>query len=779
MSGIGTLQWVDESDLTTVLFDCNDDTGVNNERGLKTFTRNLRLGQVDPEIARHAPADSPGGFTAFSRDGLVQMSWRQGVIEGQSFDQIAAGIGVLQRMVRRGGVLRWIPEGSADTTYIDAEPSSPPGLFVDEADAFRALTSKQYLEGLEVDVMRQPYLRGAQLAASVNVLLNATMLRDSDANGTPDGWTLINGTHTIDVATASLQISHGAAVDLINQDFTASAGTTFTASIEGIVVSGTRTARLQLVSRPSGAVVGTVDITATAWGTRVSCTGTIAGGDTSMRVKLAYAGGSGTTVIRTRNAQMQTGSVAGPFRTGVDLVAMDPAATGMAKLIPVFNPWPAWAALELDLAFPDSGTAISDVLLGLMSDEGVPGARSLVDFLNGPFYAQAEASGNGWTVALGTNVSAQAVGALASGSGSDVARINHATDPGKFSKKITWTRTTRLDGLRGEFDVWARVKPQGAEIFYPRLRWGPDDTTPPTFTLSDGAPLDATGASSHEWVPWKLGRIRLPLEQTVTLGTLKMELWTKTSGTDQDLDVDYIFLLPADQQAHLTAPERSSSERWLGRELATPVTSPGAGSAGVVIGDDLFFNTSGDNAGTPPAGGAINETGRHICEFALTGGQSTLARTVKLNIRNVTDSVDTISKTVTLPERYGKKVYRLKFDAVAGKTYQAQVDDPTNITGPDETNVSTRWIRDSYRGAVSQNERLRSDPRRAIVERLASGGAVRAPFGASKVPFWIPPGSSLLAVWALDLELPAYDVPTSVLARTVTVSPNLTPMRHA
>jgi hypothetical protein len=113
---------------------------------------------------------------------------------------------------------------------------------------------------------------------------------------------------------------------------------------------------------------------------------------------------------------------------------VDPAATGFAQLMPIYNPSEAPAPCEVLVAFPDSNSKIVEVDYGLVSDKMVPGSRALSDFLNGPNYAQAEATGGGWTVALGADTIS---GANVHASGGNQAQIAHTVDPTLAAKRIT------------------------------------------------------------------------------------------------------------------------------------------------------------------------------------------------------------------------------------------------------------------------------------------------------------------------------------------------------
>jgi hypothetical protein len=80
---------------------------------------------------------------------------------------------------------------------------------------------------------------------------------------------------------------------------------------------------------------------------------------------------------------------------------------------------------------------------------------------------------------------------------------------------------------------------------------------------------------------------------------------------------------------------------------------------------------------------------------------------------------------------------------------------------------------------VAQNERLRSDPgsqpTRSVVEKLDSSSNLKIPFNATTVPFWIPPGLSLIYVNEFDQPSSGYPSNFSILARTMTATPTVYP----
>jgi hypothetical protein len=259
------------------------------------------------------------------------------------------------------------------------------------------------------------------------------------------------------------------------------------------------------------------------------------------------------------------------------------------------------------------------------------------------------------------------------------------------------------------------------------------------------------------------------------LGKLKFEIWTcQKSGAASNLDIDYIRFIPSNS-AWIITPG-SDRTKWLAAELTTPVTNPAGGTAisvGVTSGLG-GLNDATDNAGSP----AITSVGHHSTKF-VCGGQnySGADRTLKLNIRNTTDSVDTTSVTVTIPAGTNFRRRTLEWDAAAGKSYQAQVDDPSSAAGAKSLYV--RSIIDTFTPVFEQNSSMQSDPgsrpTRRVNEKLDSSGNSLFPLDSTGVPFWLPPGLSMIYVEPWDTIAKNYTEPTHNLARTMTVQATVYP----
>jgi hypothetical protein len=781
-----------------ILFDFNDPTAANvgSNRYLKTtLFQKVDLGIPAVEFDRFAPKSAPGGYTTFQREGFRTVSIPFTMRAASTVD-LSWAMAQLNTHIIGGCVIRWRMDGATDYKFIDVEPSQP-SYYIDgrELALHDAATMMETVEGVTVQLTAQANLRGAAQASSANLFTNSTLTRDSDDDGDPDVWAWVSASnitnqtisasgeaHQFDIATGAVRTmtqATAAASASVGQVWSCSFYARVTSStmtnVQAQAVITWRTSAPADISTSSGTLV-----TLTPGFQRITLTATAPATTDRMVAGLQLDDTSATSAtVQWKNASLELAAAPTPFTVATETVSMDPAATGMAEYLPVYNPGDAWSPCEFIISAPDASTALTDIYMSRKSSMGQPG-RALTDFLNGPFKAQAESSLNGWTVTLGTNVAAAAVGADASGAGSDVARINHATNPTVYSKKITWTRTTDLDSLRGEHDVWVRVKAVAAEVFTMQLRWGPGDSTPPPYTL-DEVTHDASAATAFGFVMVKLGRIRLPREPGVTFGTLKLELWTHVGTADQDLDIDYLDFMPCEAQVHISAPP-GATNTWAGSELVSPVTNPGGGTAGFVASGTMNFDTTTDNAGTPPAAGSITETGRHRATVRVKHPIGTAGDVCTVRVRNITDSTTTVTTTLTQTAAEVAsgldRTVTLDFDAVAAKVYQVQADDPTGVIfawniGP---------ISESFIPTVAQNEKVRADPgttpTRSAVEKLNSSSTLLGTMNATGVPFWLPPGLSLIGFEALDVSLAGYEEPQALNARTLTVAANVTPMFH-
>jgi hypothetical protein len=167
MAGVGTFQWVDPNNLASVLWDCNDQAGSGGTlpTGVGSSVMGLQLHAPEFEAERVESPAAPGGITAWFRPGLTVTRWHQGLLNVSgtvTYDNLRDAVRNLNKRLRVGGVIKFVPEGSAQTLYLDAEPSPEIPLFGEALeDLWRALRNRQYPQGIVVEIVRQPYAREA------------------------------------------------------------------------------------------------------------------------------------------------------------------------------------------------------------------------------------------------------------------------------------------------------------------------------------------------------------------------------------------------------------------------------------------------------------------------------------------------------------------------------------------------------------------------------------------------------------------------------------------
>ncbi len=185
------LQIVDPSDTSQIWFDLYDEDGSNNAAygSVQTYLLhdpNWGAARLD---AQRFESDADGGQTPFSRYGLVDCSLNVR-FRATSYDNLAAGVNRLSFLLSQGCTLKWVPNGSSVTKYVDIEPSQTPALVDGRELSLYQLTSLFDLpEGVTLSLTRQPFFYQAELDPTVNVLENPTLLVDQDGDGFPDSWT--------------------------------------------------------------------------------------------------------------------------------------------------------------------------------------------------------------------------------------------------------------------------------------------------------------------------------------------------------------------------------------------------------------------------------------------------------------------------------------------------------------------------------------------------------------------------------------------------------------
>jgi hypothetical protein len=635
---MSTFQEVDLDDLTTVVFDYNDQTGANNPGGVKTWWGvGGVFGLNAPGVSIDTTDRNDDGIpdTTFSYEDIVQTSFKVR-FQATSYDYLRAAIGTVQRLLSSDGVIKWIPTGSSNTYYIYRRPSSIPALFSgNDLELYKAGALYEFTQ--DITINRERLLRGPTLLASVNKALNPTLLMFSGGSSTtPDSWAW-------DSTTNLTFASYGANVNWPTRSYrftiittnqrnlqqttaaaTAAPGDVWTFSFY-VKASPSLLAKAQAVLEflTSGNVV-----LATATGTlttlssteqRLSVTTAAAPASTDrMRVNIRFNNGDGTLyTVDIRNAQLEKAATASQFRCAVETVANKITGTN-GKALFVYNPGDAEALVRLT-ATPSSG-AQAVVLLGARKVES--GDVNLAEAID------ATAASTWRTKFL---VKDQTLYTGTAGDTSSVADAN-STDAGNAAKttftnqasmvrRWRWVSTpTDPEALHGRWRVYASMRPEVGSAtdtrYRVRLHWQAANRDPAANT-EDEINLDATDATTSNYVPLLLGEVTFDANAGDI--SLVLEGWAAQDAGTGSLWWDAVYLVPVDEQVTLLQVPGfglgdQAKETWLGSELTTQAA--GADTAASVSGTQVKLNLPKQAVGNPPSsttsGGLVWASGRHV-----------------------------------------------------------------------------------------------------------------------------------------------------------------------
>jgi len=681
------------------------------------------------------------------------------------------------------GPYLWKPDASADAIYFDGFAAEfPAELHGQDYSQTMAVTKADDL--IEVVLWRMPYLYEARCDSSVNKILNAMMWIDSDEDGTPNSWTKPAGTVTIDTDNFCTQIVDNAASVKLYQDASYNAGTVVTASIEGYRVSGDRTARLELISRPGGTTLGTADLPTSGWGTRVSVSGTVAGGDTAVRLQIAYTGGSNSTTAKVRNAQVQTGSTATLFRCGSEVVGTDPATGG--RLYGMYVQGNAPTRGRFTFA-PNTGSSVVELKLSKRVVGNLP------EFANSVHFQQSSefSTGNG----------SSTVGSDASASGSSKVRcgFSSASEPEMLERFRGTITVTDPDSLRGTFKFFARMKFDYAPRYRIRLHWGPSVTVTPAF-VCDRITIEPDTATTG-WVLVELGTITLDQRSSNLSWAVHASLQLSGSGNPDEtnpgaanMDTDYIMLVPTGPIGVPTSDEHvilsvkgwrdeigANRRRWRGDELVAPTWASGGGGQD---GDYSYVQALNHVRVTPPRTGTILSAGRYYVTAMLTithkpgdhGGRGSRRKVGELRLVGASGSLYA-KKSITIPDQVARSRHKTKlsFDITADGVPRAYAIQQTAL---DDVDIKIHHITERFQRALNSGESFIYNG-----EYGFAGGPPNSYLGTiepvyQEGPFFeLNPGPNLILVDALDVINPKNEdldprQPTGIssIGRTITVT---------
>lgn len=768
------LKIVDSADAT--LFDLNDASGAANPGRVQTYFGvggGFALNAPELTAVRFEPPSAPGGFTTSSREGLVASSWRQRMV-GPSLDSLEEGVGSLQNLLRQGGILKWIPEGSSRTRYIDYEPTSAPALYQGaEMELHQLMHLFDTVAGTPIVLWRQPAVRGAELVAATNVINNPLMLLDSDVNGRPDGWTW---TSTTDI-TAEV-------ISTANEAYGFAIATTGTRTLKSGVVAGVATGDIwsgQFEVRASDSVTArcaaqitflqadgtTVTATKTAGVIQLSTgwqritVSTLAAPalTTKIRLDLVFTNASGTAVtVYVTKAQAEKSSTATLFVATPVNTSQDPTATaGRGSFIYIHGNAPAPVKIE---AKGDTSAKLTDLYIGVRGSGGVRGKNSLAAFGQGAHYLQLEGG------TLSNNTTAVTDASNASGPGNNVAECTHATTPTIMAKRVRVTSTAFLATRRGRFRVYMRAKAMSPSATVVQLRWGASVADPPPYVLAEVGHDTTDASGTGDYVDLLLGTITIP--DTVTpISQLTFEIYTRRDAGTGNFRMDFLSLVPADRFSHIYVSP-GDAEKWLGDQLVTP-TSPNTLTPATLFTNSSYaeLDSINDAVGTPPTGGVVYGAVRMAWEvdLATSSGTQVGALLGQIKVRNVTDG--TFDLALDVKRKSGQTVYRrkmhVKLDGVAGKAYELQVI-YTAATAANEV-IDVYSISYTASPFVASGEWLRADTSRGTIEHVSTTKELLGPALVDGQSLWLEPGLNFVYTHSADIGSPGYNEPRSALSR--------------
>lgn len=443
----------------------------------------------------------------------------------------------------------------------------------------------------------------------------------------------------------------------------------------------------------------------------------------------------------------------------------DPATSTKCRVYPLTVtgdlPTPGRVRVQVD-----SGATTQRIVIGHRALKSRV-SSFFADGLSDTYFLQLEATAanRGWTGTHGTDTSATTDANASPGSSNTIARVTHSSNPTLLQRRTRHTRTTKMDSLRGAWDVWCRVKGNGARDYRLQLRWGPSTADPAINVMPEVRHDLSSSPAAFGYVEKKLGRIYFP--ETVPLAGCALEVWTRqASGTATNLDLDLLWLVPANA-ATVVVPGGSSDE-WLGSQLASPpaqITGDPAWTAGTVAASGaLSMNAANEGCGTPPNAGIVWGVGRH--EFVFSPRNFLGTFTYKHRVVNITDNTEVASFSEAMTNNYAQGAF-LSFDGVAGKAYQAQ----SVITAYTSGRLDIELITHQFSPTLASGESARTEPLRLAVDRLDGSGNLAAYLGVEgKVPVMLEPGDNHLFIRCDEVPLTSYSEGENKLARTPTVT---------
>lgn len=776
-----------DDDLTTVLFDFDDSTGSNNPYNIQTafgLGGSFNLGTPDPELEQVMSSSRRGGYTVFSNEGLVKSSWRQRIL-GLDFEQLSDAVGYLGLLLSQSRVIKVSLANGTRTRYIHYEPSKAPALLDGKNYELQYVVQRfDTLDGVDIELFRQPDLRSDELSTDNNLLYNPTLIIARTNPDRPEGYSWDSTTNIdqedIDIDTNAylFRIATASARDLSGTVATGiAAGNNLTAQVKMRAgQNGVVQMKLFLKFRDSGhsnlttlfSDMFDVDIV----NRKFTFTAVAPASTAEVIMGVRFNNVDATAVkVHTNLWKLERGTDVGPFVPTTVEVKNDPD-TVFGHVFPFYIEGDYSAPVKL-LFKGVSGSSLGAVSVAQRTDGGVVGSTRLPVYVNSGMIVQCE-SGTTYTDA------SKVADGGASGSGNNAVEINYTTVEGHVRRLkivISGGADSSLKSLRGVFDLYIRAKALDNAVHVISAEVGTSTADPPAIALPETR-IDTTDASSFGWQRKYLGRWNIPTADLATVTDLTLNILTsRIDGTDK-LHLDYIEFVPADEKARygLIAPPINSGaggQHYRGSDFSTPTTDP-AGDAGVINSDRgyLNLNVNGESGMTPSFSPVV---GHH--KFAVLvstyKANGEWARVGELRIRDLTSHTDVSKTSIVHPAgiTWDQQTWVVEFDSTSGHTYELQA---WHIGTAEVIDIFTADY--SYSFTLTQDGYFSSDAENFRVGLLNTSNkeiATIPPQGPT--PIVLEPGWGALMLWFGNTALPGNLEPEDAIGSSSIVSMSYQP----
>jgi hypothetical protein len=802
-----------QSDLATVDLDLN---GVGDTWTGKGFALlgDPDLGPVNLQLALLRQQGVDGAILASASHDTTVMTLPLAVraTTKVSIDEV---VGLWRDLAFRvsagGGFLEWQLPGESESRFFEPFPSGVENLIGGGKDTVRNVAGGAFDVGHTVAILLQPFGRLAKRLASVQLLTNASLLRDSNLDGRPDGVTYSAVTGIIAESISNPQLAYAltrnsaVSIDLRLPTVATTVGQTRAGSVYAASnVSGI--ARVQPVLQwldGGGLVLSETVGTLTPLGPvaspddrpRLTVSGTAPASSATVRFVLRLNNASASAVIAyLAQAQVESGLTATAWRLGAET---NGTAVGVTSRL-LHNPGnvPALVKLSVD---PTAGNVVQ-LRAHLRSFNRPKGKLSnITDWLNSvaPGFELESTT-------LSTGTASVAVGAA---SGGNVAQTTFtapaADDQGVLVQCWQKALTNGATTLEGAFYAYAVVSTSGSAKHRIQVRYTAQGAAiPGTMTYSlDPVTYDTSNIAAGDRTQYSLvnlGVVRVDPGRGDNGLVLQGWASLETAGSTSKLNWDCLFLLPCDELSALyTEPTfisgGSLADEWAGFQLITP-TDPAGRAAGSVVGQQMVLNAINEAAGTPPAAGFKPVAGRHTVsakDVSLFEKDLVSTALSELVVR-IVGAPGTTIKTLNLwskkglpwspPSRGDTIVFDVPGDAATTDFIEYYVNEiAATVAGGRQTNVKklTHSVVLSAVGGSSQPIVIDAIERAAYV---TGANPISAPQGF----IYAPPGYSVLTLIALDRNNMGFESVYSgpfgpetmaafVAARTYTTTPDSVP----